>query len=436
MSPNISSFDTRGMGVRAAIPSINTNVKLARGTKSEMMRVFQTNECSDTDLKFLTAAAFSAYPRDRLLGLAGSPLAVSSVPDPERLRKYHDILTAGPSPSAASTGQSIKGESMNHSRHSNMRKGWGSRHMGMSAVTPTGTFGSFESLIRPASEMQVMTPEEDDEAPINITFASLNLYGMGPGAKKEPIGLNAALSPEAREFVPTNTPASTSNMAAEAVMGRPAVSSNAMIEKLAAARPPVESATPAVNVKIDAHDSEAGDHEDVPLSSVESVAAKNGHHIPSRPTLCALPPNLPRWAHKSDVPVAKRPQMIRNSSSSSMMTSVTTSSVAESGIAANKGLSSPWRRQPTMATSVLKADNINAAPSQPQPIQTENLSPDARSRPSSAVRVGSALPHQAQGSARSWGIPAGSMASPARVPKLVTPTGLLGAVPMQGAGYK
>lgn len=399
-----------------------------------------------TDLESSSAAAPSAYPRDRLLGMAGSPLAMSSVPDPERLRKYHDIMTAGPSPSAASSGQSIKGESLGTGRQSNMRRGWGrARHMAMSAVTPTGTFGSFESsMIRPASEMQIMTPEEEDEAPINITFASLNLYGMGPGAKKEPMGTNDALSPEAKEFVPNNTPACLSNMAAEPIIGRPTMSAPNMIERHIAAKfaNPVapklaDPVAPSISVKIDADESsETEEHENMPLSSVESVAAKNGHHIPSRPTLCALPPNLPRWAHKSDTPVVKRPGMNRNPSSSSMTTTTATmASIAESGSAVIRGMSSPWRRQPAVSFNN-KVETMGATPSQPQPIQTENLSPEARSHPSSAVPVGSALPHQMQGSARSWGIPSGSMASPARVPKLMTPTGLLGAVPMQGAGYK
>lgn len=342
-------------------------------------------------------------------------------------------------------GQSIKGDSTG--RQSTMRRGWGSRHMGgMSAVTPTGTFGSLESLIRPASEMQVMTPEEDDEPPINITFASLNLYGMGPGAKKEPIGMKDALSPEAKEFVPTNTPASLSNMATEAIVGRPVMSTTPIVKGPTTERPaidrvetmePTQAIATSISVKIDAESSETDEHDNMPLSSVESVAAKNGHNIPSRPTLCALPPNLPRWAHKSDVPVAKRPQMNRNPSSSSLMTSVTMTSIAESGgNTTGRSMASPWRRQSAMPVFMDKPESTVAVPaaSQPRPIQTENLSPEARSHPSSAVRVGSALPHP--NSSRSWGIPGGSMASPARVPKLVPPTGLLGAVPMQGAGYK
>ena len=37
MSLPLATFDTKGMGSRAAIPSINTDVKLSRGVKSELV---------------------------------------------------------------------------------------------------------------------------------------------------------------------------------------------------------------------------------------------------------------------------------------------------------------------------------------------------------------------------------------------------------------
>jgi len=298
----------------------------------------------------------------------------------------------------------------------------------MSAVTPTGTFGSFDSLslIRPATDMQVMTPDaQEDAAPINITFASLNLYGMGPGSNKQLASPHGILSPEAKEFVPSHTPVNMEAVEVEELMDHPASFSVKSIKKSPEQSGP-QATVPSMKVRIDG-DSEYQPDEDMPASSVESAAAKNGHSIPSRPTLCALPPNLPKWAHKDAT--AKRPTLDRNRSSSSLMTTNAMASISESTAASPDRIMSPWRRRPSVGTT---AESVKGSqvPSQPRPIQTENLSPEAEKRPASAVRLGSA-----QGS-RSWGIPTGSMASPARVPKMVTPTGLLGAVPMQGAGYK
>ena len=307
-----------------------------------------------------------------------------------------------------------------------MRRTWGARNMGMSAVTPTGTFGSFDSLIRPATEMQVMTPDEQEDAPINITFASLNLYGMGPGSNKQLASPHGILSPEAKEFVPCSTPVKIEAVEVEELMDHPASFSVKLVKKSIDQSKP-QATVPSMKVRID-DDSEHQPDEDMPASSVESVAAKNGHSIPSRPTLCALPPNLPKWAHKDSG--AMRPSLDRNRSSSSLMTTNAMASISESAAAASPDrIMSPWRRRPSVGTT---AESIKGSqiPSQPQRIQTENLSPEAEKRPASAVRLGSAL------GSRSWGIPTGSMASPARVPKMVTPTGLLGAVPMQAAGYK
>jgi hypothetical protein len=306
-----------------------------------------------------------------------------------------------------------------------MRRGWAARNTSMSAITPTGTFGSLSSLIRPASEMLV-TPDEKEEAPINITFASLNLYGMGPGAKTQPIGPAGILSPEAKAFVPSNTPVEMEGVEVEELMEHPASFSFKSYNKSIGDEKSSESLS-SMKVRIDANVLARQEDEGMPSSSVESVAAKNGHSIPSRPTLCALPPNLPKWAHRD--PAAKRPGLERNPSSSSLITTSGMASISELEATPDR-IMTPWRRKASIANP-MESKSAQSGPSQPQPIQTENLSPAMDRRTMSAIRV--ATPYQGS---RSWGIPSGSMASPARVPKMVTPTGLLGAVPMQGAGYK
>ena len=360
--------------------------------------------------------------------------------------------------SSKESGLSLQTQSPRVSRPA--QRGWGSRSQNiMSAVTPTNTYGSFSSaLIRPASEMQVMTPEEEEDevSAVQITFASLNMnvnadaHNSDSTMHKDALPL-PGLSPHAKEFVPSHSmPVSIADSVPAKMdyLGKSLGSVRSQVGKVGAA-PPLDLADK--NDEILSMDSNGG-----PASSVESVALKNGHSIPCRPTLCALQPNLPRWAHASSPPVKtnrtnfspnnKRPSLFRTTSNTSFQTQASFEAGSERGDSDHEITS--WRRKATNQAETRPGLKIvPQAGSRPRTIAADDLFSPERSLASSISRTSgnhtqllsfaarspsaSSMMH----GSRSWGIPAGSASTPVRVPRSMG-TGLLGAVPMQGVAYR
>lgn len=346
------------------------------------------------------------------------------------------------------------------------RKLWGRGTAMNTPTSPWGTMGS--DLLRPASEMQLVTPQEEA---IEVKFASLNMFG--PSSNKRIVVPKGVLSPEAKAFVPSISSMDSPDVGKEAATGT--------VEAMAGSKPmditsnpsmavSTKFAAPAsINVQIAVEeDTEGSVTEAMESMSIEDMAGKSGHTLPIRPTLCALPPKLPRWAHHSpsgrDV-AAKgsmrsagpppggmlRPGMPRMDSNASVMTTATVGSLNDDTRSMKTETGASWRGvAPGMAAGMMLAEKVQnemqAEMKMKSPEDKVNVASPVTKIASSAVPVGSVDFHDrgSFGSRRSWGIRGGSYGSPARGPRRVempsgsgsVGSGLLGAVPMQAAGYR
>jgi hypothetical protein len=327
------------------------------------------------------------------------------------------------------------------------RKSWRDRNVCTSAVTPSATFSN--SLIRPASDMIVTPHDKDeeeqlnDEAPINITFATINLRDSTEDMSGDKLIMKGDLSPAAKAFVPSVVQSIGSHSPLNTMSYQPKslpIQMGGSLRQSKGAR----ARFPAVNVHMESADS-ATDEEDAPMlessvSSVKTIASKNGHSIPARPTLCALPPSLPRWAYspgsartgdRPGTPIMRRPGMSRMPSDTSLMTAASDSS--------DKAPSSWRQRDEGKAASQLDSA---MPPSKPVSISARQAASPyyaaspANLRPSSAFPMSGINTPASSNSAADWGIQRGSAASPIKVPKVMTPSGLLGAVPMHATTYR